>query len=40
MEKVLEENNPSWGESLSPVKEVGEPIDCDWLSLDWSELSN
>ena len=36
--KVLEENNPSWGESLSPVEEVGEPIDCDWLSLDWSEI--
>ena len=40
MEKVLEENNPSWGESLSSVEEVGEPIDCDWLSLDWSEISN
>ena len=40
MAKVLEENNPSWGESLSPVKKVGETIDCDWLSLDWSEISN
>ena len=27
MEQVLEENNPSWGKSLTPVDEVGKPTD-------------
>ena len=38
MKKIVVGNNPSWGESLPPVEEVGKPIDSNWLNLDWSDI--